>query len=114
MQSKDTQGARRLPARLGGVGAAVSAWICATTAAPTTAQEADAAAERSQAFRAVEGAVEEDVPGGPLLVAAYGAVLTAIVLYVLWIARLQRRMGADLARLEGALKQQARSDGGDG
>ncbi|MDD9938793.1 MAG: hypothetical protein OXT09_34710 [Myxococcales bacterium] len=112
MQSMDSGSTR--PARLVGLGAAAGAAAYAASVASASAQEEDAAAERSQAFQAVQGAVEEDVPGGPLMVAAYAVVLTAMVLYVLRIARLQRRMGADLARLEGALKQQARSDGGDG
>jgi hypothetical protein len=63
----------------------------------------DAAADRAQTFQAVEGGAQEDVPGGPLLVAAYALVLTALVLYVVRLTRLQRRIGGDIARLERAL-----------
>lgn len=74
----------------------------------------DAATERSQAFKAVEGAVEEDVPGGPLLVGAYAVVLTLLVLYVIRVTRLQQRVDADLARLEGALRKAGAGEPSDG
>jgi CcmD family protein len=80
----------------------------ATSAAPALAQ--DAAEERSQSFRAVEGAVKEDVPGGPLLVAAYAAIWLVVLAYVFRLTRLQQRAQRDVARLERLLAQGAPRD----
>ncbi|MDH5672333.1 MAG: hypothetical protein OEZ06_09300 [Myxococcales bacterium] len=66
-------------------------------------QGGDAAEGRSTEFRAVEGATEEDVPGGPLLVGAYAVILALLVLYVLRLSGLQRRLAGDLGRLERTL-----------
>ena len=44
------------------------------------AQE-DAAESRSATFQAVQGNVKEDVPGGPLLLAAYGTILVVLCAY---------------------------------
>lgn len=62
--------------------------------------KADAAEDRAASFKAVDGAVTEDVPGGPLLIGAYGVILAVIVGYVVRIARLQQRAQDDLARLQ--------------
>jgi CcmD family protein len=67
----------------------------------------DAAEERSQSFQAVRGAVKEDVPGGPLLVAAYAAIWIALLLYVIRLARLQQRVQSDVERLERVLARDA-------
>ncbi len=67
-------------------------------------REQDAAASRSASFQAVTGAQGEDVPGGPLLVLAYGAVLTLVLLYVLRLGRLSAGASRDLDRLEKALE----------
>ena len=50
----------------------------------------DAAAERAETCVAVEGAVEEDVPGGTLLLAAYGALWLVLMLYMVRLLRLHR------------------------
>ena len=55
--------------------------------------------DRSQSFKAVQGAVKEDVPGGPLLVAAYGLIFMALLAYVMRLVRLQGRAQRDLERL---------------
>ena len=65
----------------------------------TVAVAQDAAEERSQSFQAVQGAVKEDVPGGPLLVWAYGLILLLLVSYMVRIALLQQRSDRELARL---------------
>jgi CcmD family protein len=72
---------------------------------PALAQ--DAAQERSQSFRAVQGAAKESVPGGPLLVAAYGAIWLAVFFYVIRLVRQQQRAQADLLRLERVLTRDA-------
>lgn len=78
-------------------------------AAPALAQEAtagsaaDAAEARASSFQAVEGAVKEDVPGGPLLVLGYGVLWVALLLYVLRLAVMQQGLQRELGRLERAL-----------
>ena len=61
-----------------------AAALASTLALPAFAQAQDESAEESRAtaFQAVEGPQKENVPGGPLLVAAYGFVLAALVAYV--------------------------------
>lgn len=63
----------------------------------------DPTASRSTAFRAVSGPTTEDVPGGPLLIGAYGAILVLMIGYVMWLARLQSTTARDLAQLKRAL-----------
>lgn len=60
----------------------------------------DAAEDRATSFKAVTGAVKEDVPGGPLLLGAYGAILFVIIVYGVRLVRMQQRAQGDLARLE--------------
>lgn len=77
--------------------------LCAASAAPALAQE-DAAAARSTAFQAVEGArAEDNVPGGKLLISAYGVVLLLLVGYVTRLGLLQRKTSADVERLSGVI-----------
>jgi hypothetical protein len=73
------------------------------------AQE-DAAESRSAAFQAVEGATKEDVPGFPLLVAAYGTILVVLVAYVARLGLLQRKTGGELDRLARAVERAGRPD----
>ena len=76
--------------------------LCAALgSADALAQES--ADDRAQTFQAVEGAVKEDVPGGPLLVTAYGFIWLVVFGYVVRLARLQARSESDVARLERAL-----------
>ena len=82
----------------------LGAIACATTALFATiafAQDAaqDAAEQRSRSFQAVKGAVKEDVPGGPLLVWAYGLILLLLIGYLVRLVRLQQRSERELARL---------------
>jgi CcmD family protein len=90
----------------------LGAWLltagAAVAAEPVHAQ--DAAEERAQSFQAVEGAVKEDVPGGPLLVAAYGAIWVLLLLYVIRLVRMQQRAQSDLQRLEQALARSPQRD----
>ena len=59
----------------------------------------DAAEQRSQSFKAVQGAVKEDVPGGPLLVWAYGLILLLLIGYMVRLVLLQQRSDRELERL---------------
>jgi hypothetical protein len=56
--------------------------------------------DRATAFRAVEGAPEEQVPGGPLLLGAYAIVWVALLLFVLRLAYLYAKTRRDLDGLE--------------
>jgi hypothetical protein len=89
--------------------AQVAAWLCAGAA---LAQ--DAAEQRSQSFQAVQGAVKEDIAGGPLLLIAYAAIFTCVLLYVLRLVRMQQRALQDVARLERVLGPEASRDAGRG
>jgi CcmD family protein len=90
----------------------LGAWLllAGAGAAAGTARAQDAAEERAQSFQAVEGAVQEDVPGGPLLVAAYGAIWVLLLLYVIRLVRMQQRAQSDLQRLEQALARTPQRD----
>lgn len=74
--------------------------LMGTLALALTASAQDAAEDRATSFQAVSGAVKEDVPGGPLLLAAYGAILVVIIGYGVRLVRMQQRAQTDLARLE--------------
>lgn len=89
--------------------------LCAALALPTAglAQDPDRHREderpedeRGTAFERVRGAPRENVPGGRLLVMAYGAVWLAIFGYVVAQWRRQSRVRDDLARMERALEEE--------
>jgi CcmD family protein len=63
----------------------------------------DAAEERATSFQSVPGAVKEDVPGGPLMLAAYAIVWLAVFGYVFRLVRLHRSVEVNMARLERAV-----------
>ena len=81
-----------------------AAFGSALYAARAFAQE-DAAESRSAAFKAVEGGKGEQVPGGPLLVYAYAAILVLLVAYVARLGRLYARNRSELERLAQALER---------
>ena len=70
----------------------------------TVENREDVATSRSASFQAVTGAQQEDVPGGPLLVAAYGTVLALVLGYVVYLGSLTSGASRDLDRLEKALE----------
>jgi hypothetical protein len=82
----------------------LAAPVLAQAPADTGAPEA-APDQRAQSFEAVQGAVKEDVPGGPLLVMGYGILWVALLVYLIRLVRLQQRTQHDLARLERVLAQ---------
>ena len=71
-----------------------------TLVATFQASAQSAAEDRATSFKAVTGAVKEDVPGGPLLLAAYAAILIVIISYGVRLVRMQARAQSDLERLE--------------
>lgn len=91
---------------------AIRTWLWALYAwavtLPVLAEDAEES--RSAAFRAVEGAQTEDVPGGTLMIVAY---MTALVLLVGYIARLgmmQRRTSTEVERLAALLAEREARD----
>jgi hypothetical protein len=78
----------------------------ALLASPALAQ--DAQNDRAQTFEAVSGGVKEDVPGGPLVLIAYGLIWLAVFGFVLRIVRLQRGADENLARLQQDLEKAAK------
>jgi len=70
------------------------------------AQDQDVAEDRAQSFQAVTGGVEEDVAGGPLMLAAYAAVWITVFGYVMRINRLQRGVEGNVQRLERSIARQ--------
>jgi CcmD family protein len=75
--------------------------------APSARADDEVAGDRAQTFEAVSGAVKEDVPGGPLLVAAYALIWLAVFGYVFRLVRLQRGADENLARLQQDLSKAA-------
>ena len=76
-------------------------WIGLGLAPAALAQPPDG--DRATTFQRVEGPVTEDVPGGALLVGAYGVAWALILLYVLRLGMLQTRVARDVERLERSL-----------
>lgn len=64
--------------------------------------------DRAQTFEAVTGPVREDVPGGPLLVAAYALIWLCVFGYIFRLVRLQRGSDENLARLQQDLQKAAK------
>ncbi len=70
----------------------------------------DPAESRATSFQAVEGSRGEQVPGGPLMVSAYGVVMVLLLAYVARLGLLQRKTAAEVERLSVAI-QRARTQG---
>lgn len=78
------------------------------------AGEVDAAEERAMQMEAAEpGAQTENIPGGMLMVSAYGIIWVVVLGYVLWLGFRQARLAGDLARLREDLAKAKRSSGED-
>lgn len=98
-------------------------WVLAATlfaglAAPVAGhaqdegEEIDAAEERAMTMEAAEpGAQTENIPGGMLLVAAYGVVWILVFGYVGWLGLRQARLASELERLKGDLAKAERREG---
>lgn len=91
------------------------AWTLAALFATTlsvggvAAAQEDAAESRAATFEAAQGAQTEDVPGGALLVTAYGVIWLLLFGFIGSIAVRQARTARELARLREDLKAHARS-----
>jgi CcmD family protein len=94
----------------------VASWVAAQPVAEGQAPMAElsgersdgngeAAGERAQAFVAVEGSVQEEVAGGPLLLGAYALVWLFLLAYVIVLARRTARTEQEVARLADLLRQ---------
>lgn len=94
------------------VGAAALCTTSAFAQAPAGGSEGESPAEsRSAAFQAVDpNAKKEDVPGGPLLVAAYGVILVLLVAYVARLGALYAKNRGELERLVRAVERGGRKD----
>lgn len=68
-------------------------------------QQEDAAESRAAAFQAMEGPDAEQVPGGMLLVGAYGFVLVLLVAYVARLGGLQSKTMSEVERLSRSIAQ---------
>ncbi len=89
-------------------------------AVPSVAQEptespaasaGDPQEDRASAFRAVRGAEAEQVPGGTLLIAAYGAIFLLMFVYLWRLGRLHTANAQQLHRLAKALEASKDEDG---
>jgi CcmD family protein len=84
------------------------AFVLALSASPALAEQAaeeetseeDAAESRAATFEAADGAQAESVPGGTLLIAAYGIVWLLLFGFVASIALRQARTSSELERLK--------------
>ena len=81
----------------------------AKASAQESADEEDPGASRATAFRSVSGPQVESIPGGVLLVSAYGAIWVLVLLFIVRLGRIQARAARDIERLERSL-----AGGGDG
>jgi len=70
----------------------------------------DSAGDRASAFRAVEGADAEQVPGGTLLLSAYGVMWLFVFAYVFRLQRMQTATHAEVARLARVLESAGAED----
>jgi len=75
------------------------------------ATEAEASPEdRETSFQNVTGPQVEDVPGGALLIGAYGVAWFLVVAYLWRLAALNRRTAAEVASLHYAVKNASPKD----
>lgn len=72
-------------------------------AAQDQREERTALEDRATSFQAVTGPATEDVPGGTLLLAAYIAIWAATMFYLLRLARIGKRIDAELSALRESL-----------
>ncbi|MGE0789125.1 MAG: hypothetical protein AB7S26_25860 [Sandaracinaceae bacterium] len=63
----------------------------------------DPGASRSTEFEAATGPNTENIPGGALMVGAYGAILALLIAYVVSIGFRQSQTGKEIASLRGEI-----------
>jgi CcmD family protein len=74
-------------------------------------QAEDPAESRSTAFRAMEGADTEHVPGGTLVIAAYAFIWLLMMGYVFRLSRISAATARDVERLEKSLDTEKKGSG---
>lgn len=74
-----------------------------------TTEEEDVAESRATSFQAVSGPTREAMPGGPLLLGAYGAFMVMLLGYVVYLGRLQTTSAREVARLGAILDAHAKA-----
>ena len=107
----------RLGASLRGLTLGLAIMAAASLAAPAFAQDEgspsegdDVAESRATSFQAVSGPTREAMPGGPLLLCAYGAFVVMLLGYVVYLGRLQTTSARELARLGAILEAHAKDE----
>jgi CcmD family protein len=99
-----------LASLLGGALFASTTLSLATVAAAQDGSgQEDAAESRAATFEAARGAQTEDVPGGALLIAAYGVIWLLLFGFIGSIAARQARTQRELARLRQDIQAHARN-----
>ena len=89
-------------------------WVAAQAPDETASETADAGEtpdDRATSFRSVRGAETEDVPGGMLLIGAYGVIAVLLMLFVI---RQQRMIAAGEDRLRELEAQLRAAEGAEG
>ena len=97
----------RIRTALGGLLLLTSLCMASAALAQDDEHAQDAAESRSESFVAVEGAVEEDIAGGPLMLGAYAVTWVLLFLYVARLVSMQQRTLKEVERLAVLLKQVA-------
>ena len=77
--------------------------------ARATSANEDPSGSRATSFRAVDGAITEDVPGGMMLVGAYGVIALLLLLFLLrqqaQLRELDKRIGSLRSEIERSASQ---------
>jgi hypothetical protein len=84
---------------------AALALVFALNVGSVLAQDDAPESSRSTSFQAVEGKQREQVPGGPLVVYAYGFVLLSLIVYVGRLGLMNAKNRGELERLTQAIER---------
>lgn len=84
------------------IGASVAAFGSQVAAQEEGEQTEQAAEDRASAFRAVSGPQVDRVPGGKLLIAAYGVAWVLVLAYLWRLGKLHAANASELERLKAA------------
>ncbi len=77
----------------------------ADRAPPENGAEASASGADARDFRPMTGPAEEPVPGGSLMLGAYVALFSLLLLYVVRLGRMQRSVEAQADELDEAIRE---------
>lgn len=81
------------------LGLLLAALVTLAPAALALAQDDDPGQSRAATFEAAQGARTEEIPGGALMVGAYGVVWILVLGYVVWLGFKQSGTARELERL---------------